>query len=78
MNSHIIIPARLRSTRLPQKLLLAETGKPLIQHTYESAQAASHPSGICVAADDERIAEAVRSSLRWMPVRQPLPGLHKG
>jgi 3-deoxy-manno-octulosonate cytidylyltransferase (CMP-KDO synthetase) len=61
MNSHIIIPARLRSTRLPQKLLLAETGKPLIQHTYESAQAASHPSGICVAADDELIAEAVRS-----------------
>ena len=30
-----IIPARLQSSRLPGKLLLAETGKPLIQHTWE-------------------------------------------
>ena len=60
MKSQIIIPARLHSTRLPEKLLLSETGKPLIQHTYESAQAASLPGGICVAADDERIAEVVR------------------
>ena len=60
MKSQIIIPARLHSTRLPEKLLLSETGKPLIQHTYESARAASLPGGICVAADDERIAEVVR------------------
>ena len=33
----LVIPARLASTRLPRKLLLAETGKPLIQHTYEAA-----------------------------------------
>ena len=38
--SQIVIPARLASTRLPRKLLLAETGKPLIQHTYEAAQQA--------------------------------------
>ena len=61
MKSHIIIPARLHSTRLPEKLLLAETGKPLLQHTYESAQRARRPAGICVAADDERIAEVVRA-----------------
>lgn len=60
MKSLIVIPARLHSTRLPEKLLLSETGKPLIQHTYESAQRASRPSGICVAADHERIAAAVR------------------
>ena len=60
MKSQIIIPARLHSTRLPEKLLLAETGKPLIQHTYESAQRARRPDGICVAADDERIAGVVR------------------
>lgn len=60
MKSQIVIPARLKSTRLPEKLLLAETGKPLIQHTYESAQRASRPNGICVAADHPRIAEAVR------------------
>ena len=41
MITQIIIPARLASTRLPRELLLAETGKPLIQHTYESASRAA-------------------------------------
>ncbi len=60
LRSQIVIPARLASTRLPRKLLLAETGKPLIQHTYEAAQQARRPSGVCVAADCEEIAEVVR------------------
>ena len=60
MDSYIVIPARLHSTRLPEKLLLAETGKPLIQHTYEAARQAQLPAGIRVAADDEKIAAAVR------------------
>jgi len=60
MSSYIVIPARLLSTRLPEKLLLSETGKPLIQHTYEAAQQAQCPVGVCVAADDEKIATAVR------------------
>jgi len=60
MTSFIVIPARLASTRLPRKLLLDETGKPLIQHTYESASRASKPAGLCVAADHEEIAAAVR------------------
>jgi 3-deoxy-manno-octulosonate cytidylyltransferase (CMP-KDO synthetase) len=58
--SYIVIPARLPSTRLPRKLLLAETGKPLIQHTYEAASRAKLPAGLCVAADSEEIADAVR------------------
>jgi len=61
MISQIIIPARLASTRLPRKLLLAETGKPLLQHTYESARRARLPQGICVAADHEEIAAAVEA-----------------
>jgi 3-deoxy-manno-octulosonate cytidylyltransferase (CMP-KDO synthetase) len=60
LHSTIVIPARLASTRLPRKLLLAETGKPLIQHTYEAAQKATSPQGIVVAADHEEIAAAVR------------------
>ena len=36
-----VIPARLESSRLPGKMLLNETGKPLIQHTWESASQAS-------------------------------------
>ncbi len=59
--SYMVIPARLASTRLPRKLLLAETGKPLIQHTYEAAIRAQRPRGLCVAADHEEIAAAVRS-----------------
>lgn len=60
LRSTIVIPARLASTRLPRKLLLSETGKPLLQHTYEAASRASRPSGVCVAADCEEIAAAVR------------------
>lgn len=59
--SQIVIPARLHSTRLPRKLLLDETGKTLIQHTYESASLAERPTGMCVAADHDEIARAVRS-----------------
>ncbi|NUQ63430.1 MAG: 3-deoxy-manno-octulosonate cytidylyltransferase [Pirellulales bacterium] len=59
--SYIVIPARLASTRLPRKLLLDETGKPLIQHTYEAASRATRPSGICVAADHEEIVQAVQA-----------------
>ena len=59
--SHIIIPARLASTRLPRKLLLRETGKTLLQHTYEAAARARRPKGICVAADHAEIADAVRA-----------------
>lgn len=60
MPAAIIIPARLESTRLPRKMLLAETGKPLIQHTYEAAQRASLASMVLVATDSEEIADAVQ------------------
>lgn len=56
-----LIPARLQSTRLPRKLLLAETGKPLLQHTWETAQRATSLQEIVVAADSEEIAAAVRN-----------------
>jgi 3-deoxy-manno-octulosonate cytidylyltransferase (CMP-KDO synthetase) len=55
-----IIPARLRSTRLPGKLLLAETGRPLIQHTWEATRQAKSLSEVIVAADDTEIVAAVR------------------
>lgn len=55
-----IIPARLASTRLPRKLLLRETGKPMIQHTWESARRARTLSDVLVATDSPEIAESVR------------------
>lgn len=61
LKSTIVIPARLASTRLPRKLLLAETGKPLLQHTFEAASRATRPGGILVAADCEEIAATVRA-----------------
>jgi 3-deoxy-manno-octulosonate cytidylyltransferase (CMP-KDO synthetase) len=59
--SRIIIPARLASTRLPRKLLLRETGKSLLQHTYEAAGRACRPGSVWVAADHEEIAAEVRA-----------------
>jgi 3-deoxy-manno-octulosonate cytidylyltransferase (CMP-KDO synthetase) len=63
MASHsvIVIPARLASTRLPRKLLLRETGKSVLQHTYEAASQAQRPRQIIVAADHDEIADEVRS-----------------
>src|SRR3990170_4564651 len=54
-----IIPARLNSSRLPRKLLLDQTGKPLIQHTWEAACRARSLSEVIVATDSAEIAQAV-------------------
>jgi 3-deoxy-manno-octulosonate cytidylyltransferase (CMP-KDO synthetase) len=59
MKTMIVIPARLHSTRLPEKMLLEETGKPLIQHTWEQARQSKLADRILVATDSERIATAV-------------------
>ena len=59
MRSLIVIPARRHSTRLPEKMLLAETGKSLIQHTVEAAGKNSRTDRIIVATDDQQIASTV-------------------
>jgi 3-deoxy-manno-octulosonate cytidylyltransferase (CMP-KDO synthetase) len=60
MRVYGVIPARLQSSRLPRKLLLAETGKPLIQYTWEQARRAKSLAGVIVATDSEEIARVVR------------------
>jgi 3-deoxy-manno-octulosonate cytidylyltransferase (CMP-KDO synthetase) len=55
----IVIPARLSSQRLPRKMLLADTGKPLVQHTWEAASKATRAGQVVVATDSEEIAAAV-------------------
>jgi 3-deoxy-manno-octulosonate cytidylyltransferase (CMP-KDO synthetase) len=57
--SYVVIPARYGSTRLPRKMLLRETGKTLLQHTYEAARAARRPAGVLVATDHAEIAAEV-------------------
>ena len=55
------IPARYGSTRFAGKVLAKDTGKFLIQHTYEQACLAKLPDKAIIAADDERIAAAAKS-----------------
>jgi 3-deoxy-manno-octulosonate cytidylyltransferase (CMP-KDO synthetase) len=55
------IPARYGSTRFPAKVLAKDTGKFLIQHTYERACAAELLRKVIIAADDERILAAADS-----------------
>jgi 3-deoxy-manno-octulosonate cytidylyltransferase (CMP-KDO synthetase) len=59
MRSFVVIPARYASTRLPRKMLLRETGKTLLQHTYEAACTARKPAGVIVATDHGEIAAEV-------------------
>jgi 3-deoxy-manno-octulosonate cytidylyltransferase (CMP-KDO synthetase) len=55
------IPARYGSTRFAGKVLAKDTGKFLIQHTYERACAASLPEKVIIAADDQRINAAAKT-----------------
>ena len=61
LNSLIVIPARRQSTRLPEKMLLSETGKSLIQHTVEAASTNSKTVNVIVATDDQEIFKIVES-----------------
>jgi 3-deoxy-manno-octulosonate cytidylyltransferase (CMP-KDO synthetase) len=66
MRGAIVLPARLHSTRLPEKCLKADTGQPLICHTVDRAVEIRNASGgtyatVIVAADDQKIVDAVRS-----------------
>lgn len=60
MNTVGIIPARLQSSRLPRKLLLKDSGKPLLQYAWEAASKASLLSEVIVATDSDEIAAVAR------------------
>ena len=59
--TEIVIPARIGSRRLKRKLLLSETGKSLLQHTYEAASQSSLADTVVVATGDDSIASIVES-----------------
>ncbi|HOW58485.1 MAG TPA: 3-deoxy-manno-octulosonate cytidylyltransferase [Candidatus Omnitrophota bacterium] len=56
-----VIPARLGSTRLSEKILKLILGKPMIQHVWERAKQAQKLEEVIVACDDERIRSCVES-----------------
>jgi len=63
----VVIPARMRSTRLPGKMLADIGGKPLVAWVAERAKA-SGAKAVCIATDHDDIASAVRS-LGWQALR---------
>jgi 3-deoxy-manno-octulosonate cytidylyltransferase (CMP-KDO synthetase) len=54
----VVIPARMQSTRLPDKPLADIVGKPMIVHVWQRAMAAN-VGRVVVATDDSAIAAAV-------------------
>ena len=58
---HIVIPARFSSSRLPGKPLLEIHGRPMILRVVDQAKKVQGFDDLCVATDDERIAEVCRN-----------------
>ena len=56
-----VIPARFSSTRFACKVLAKDTGKFLVQHTYEQACLAKLPEKVIIAADDEKVVAAAET-----------------
>lgn len=57
----VVIPARMQSTRLPDKPLADIAGKPMIVHVWDRAMAAG-VGRVVVATDNDAIREAVRAA----------------
>ncbi|WP_336949340.1 3-deoxy-manno-octulosonate cytidylyltransferase [Acinetobacter junii] len=58
---HIVIPARFASSRLPAKPLLLIHGRPMILRVVDQAKKVEGFDDLCVATDDQRIAEICRA-----------------
>ena len=62
MSAHysILVPARMESTRLPRKLALAETGKPLLVHSLLNLQSLRKEAELWLVTDSEELAQVGR------------------
>lgn len=61
MTAAVIIPARLGSTRFPEKVLASSTGRPLVQHVVDRVRRCRNVRDVIVATDDQRVVEALRA-----------------
>lgn len=69
-----ILPARLASTRLPRKMLLADTGVPLFVHAARNAARCPAIGRVLVATDSEEIqAEGERFGVETLATRADHP-----
>lgn len=62
MNIIGIIPARLKSTRLPEKMLAKIKGKTLIEHVYNNAKKANCIRELYVATDSPKIRRIIEAA----------------
>src|SRR6056300_1873534 len=61
MTTAILIPARLQSTRFPEKMLAPLNGVPLIKHVYDKCAATGLDT--YVLTDDKKIADMFENSI---------------
>lgn len=61
MRTVVVIPARLQSSRLPNKVILPICGKPLIQRVFERVKESKKVDDIFVATDSDEVAKIVQS-----------------
>lgn len=61
MKAIVVIPARYDSSRFPGKVLARDTGKFLVEHTYERALCAETIDDVLIAADSDKVMQACRS-----------------
>ena len=54
-----VIPARLNSTRFPNKIIFPLNGKPIVEHVYEKAIKSKLLSKVVVAIDSETTKESI-------------------
>jgi 3-deoxy-manno-octulosonate cytidylyltransferase (CMP-KDO synthetase) len=62
MNIIGIIPARLKSTRLPEKMLIKIKGKTLIEHVYNNAKRSGCIRELYVATDSVKIRKVIEKA----------------
>ena len=61
MSVIVAIPARLKSTRFPRKVLADIHGKPMLWHVYQGVSKAERIDDLWVLTDSQEVAEAASS-----------------
>ena len=67
----VIIPARLSSQRLPNKVLLDLAGKPIIQRVYEQAKKAKAIDEVFIATDSQQVQAVCQTFTRNLIMTRP-------
>ena len=79
MKAIVVIPARLASSRLPNKVLADINGHEMLWHVYHRCQQAAKVSEVHIATDAKEVAEAVQNwgGKVWMTDTQCVSGTER-